>query len=91
MLPFDNKNEFQILLDYPVSTPLAAGAGWSEELAQELLKNRNVKNVQVFAGEPAPYSFSGLVKHTFLRNSDYMNDLQVLLTDKGESANRAMR
>ena len=84
MLPFDNKNEFQVLMDYPVSTPLSASSAWSKELAQELLKNGNVKKIQIFAGEPAPYSFSGMVKHTFLRKQDYLNDLQIVLLDKGE-------
>lgn len=84
MLPFDNKNEFQVLLDYPPATPLDQSVSWSGELAADLLKNPNVRRVQVFGGEAAPYSFSGMVKHTFLRGSDYQNDLQVVLSDKGE-------
>lgn len=84
MLPFDNKQEFQVLIDYPTTTSLAAGQNWSLELANEILKNKEVEAVQVFAGEAAPYSFSGMVKHTFLRNQDYQNDLQVVLTEKGK-------
>jgi multidrug efflux pump subunit AcrB len=84
MLPFDNKNEFQVLMDYPPTTPLKQNLAWSGELAQALLKDPNVKRVQVFTGEAAPYSFSGMVKHTFLRGSDYQGDLQVVLSDKGE-------
>ncbi|HOQ12162.1 MAG: Multidrug resistance protein MexB [Spirochaetes bacterium ADurb.Bin218] len=84
MLPFDNKNEFQITLDYPPTTTLEQSSEWSKELASILLKNENVLKVQIFAGEPAPFSFSGMVKHTFMRRSDYMNDLQVLLTNKDE-------
>ncbi len=84
LLPFDNKNEFQILLDYPVNTSLKQSAAWSKELAEELLKNENFEMIQIFAGEPAPYSFSGMVKHTFLRNNDYMNDLQIVLKTKHE-------
>jgi multidrug efflux pump subunit AcrB len=82
MLPFDNKNEFQILLDYPSTTPLQQSLNMSESLAAEILKDPNVLRVQVFAGEAAPFSFSGMVKHTYLRGSDYQNDLQVVLTDK---------
>jgi multidrug efflux pump subunit AcrB len=84
MLPFDNKNEFQVTLDYPASTPLAQSAAWSKELAGELLKDDNVIKVQIFAGESAPFSFSGMVKHTFLRHSEYMNDLQIVLKGKDE-------
>lgn len=84
MLPFDNKQEFQVLIDYPVSTSLLTGKKWSTELANEILKNKEVEAVQIFAGEASPYSFSGMVKHTFLRNADYQNDLQVVLTEKGK-------
>jgi multidrug efflux pump subunit AcrB len=84
MLPFDNKNEFQVLVDYPAVTPLAQSVEWSQELARRLLADPEVKKVQVFAGEPAPFSFSGMVKHTFLREADYLADLQVVLTEKGE-------
>lgn len=82
MLPFDNKQEFQVTIDYPVTTPLLKAKEMSTELAQEILKHKEVEAVQVYAGEPAPYSFSGMVKHTFLRNTDYQNDLQILLTEK---------
>jgi len=83
MLPFDNKQEFQVLIDYPTSTSLLTGQKWSEELASEILKNKEVEAVQIFAGEPAPFSFSGMVKHTFLRNQDFQNDLQIVLSEKG--------
>lgn len=82
MLPFDNKQEFQVIVDYPTPTSLLQSKTWSTELAQEILKNPEVTAVQIFAGEAAPFSFSGMVKHTFLRSSDYQNDLHVLLTNK---------
>jgi multidrug efflux pump subunit AcrB len=82
MLPFDNKNEFQVLVDYQPSTPLLKGQHLSNQLAQEILKNKNVDKIQIYAGEPAPYSFSGMVKHTFMRYADYKNDLQIVLIDK---------
>jgi multidrug efflux pump subunit AcrB len=84
MLPFDNKNEFQVLLDYPPTTPLAQSVSWSQALAGQLLQDPDVKRIQVFGGEAAPFSFSGMVKHTFLRGSDFQSDLQVVLSDKGE-------
>ncbi len=82
MLPFDNKQEFQILIDYPATTPLLVSQNLSTELAREILNHDEVEAVQIFAGEAAPYSFSGMVKHTFLRNQDYQNDLQIVLTEK---------
>ena len=84
MLPFDNKSEFQVTLDYPVTTPLGLSSEWSKELARNILKHADVEKVQIFTGEPAPFSFSGMVKHTFLRRSDYMSDLHIVLADKHE-------
>jgi multidrug efflux pump subunit AcrB len=84
MLPFDNKNEFQVMLDFPPGTPLTRTVAWSTELSKKLLENHNVIKVQVYAGEAAPFSFSGMVKHTFLRKSDYLADLQIVLTGKDE-------
>lgn len=84
MLPFDNKNEFQVLLDYDPSSSLQYSLNQSEVLAKQILQNENVKMVQVFGGESAPFSFSGMVKHTFLRKSDYQNDLHIVLKDKSK-------
>lgn len=82
MLPFDNKEEFQVLLDFPTSTPLLVNHDKSKELARLLLSDSMVEKVQVYSGEPAPFSFSGMVKHTFMRRSDYQSDLQVVLKNK---------
>lgn len=87
MLPFDNKKEFQVLLDYPTGTSLEQSEKWSVELADRLVKHGDVDMVQVYTGEPAPFSFSGMVKHTFLRRADYLSDLQVVLKEKGDRKN----
>ncbi len=84
MLPFDNKTEFQIALDYEPSTTLEKNHELTKKLAEELVKNPDILKVQIFSGEPAPFSFSGLVKHNFLRKNDYMSDLQIVLSDKHE-------
>ena len=84
MLPFDNKNEFQVLLDFPNTTPLDQTVKLSQELAQKLLIENEIKKVQIFVGEAAPFSFSGMVKHTFLRGEDDQADLQIVLSDKDE-------
>ncbi len=82
MLPFDNKTEFQITLDFPNGTPLEENHKLAQKLAKELVKNSDILKVQIFSGEPAPFSFSGMVKHSFLRQADYMSDLQIVLTNK---------
>ncbi|MCG6169748.1 efflux RND transporter permease subunit [Leptospira sanjuanensis] len=84
MLPFDDKDEFQILIDYDPKTTLEKNLQISKRLAQEILKNDNVEKVQIFAGEAAPFSFSGMVKHSFLRNDDWKADLHIVLKSKDE-------
>jgi multidrug efflux pump subunit AcrB len=82
MLPFDNKSEFQVSLDYPVTTPLLLSSEWSKDLARKMLEHPDVEKIQIFTGEAAPFSFSGMVKHSFLRNSEFQSDLHVVLADK---------
>ncbi len=84
MLPFDNKQEFQVTIDYPTTTPLLVSKKLTAELATEILKHSEVEKVQIFTGEAAPFSFSGMVKHTFMRQNDYQSDLHILLTEKGK-------
>ena len=84
MLPFDNKNEFQVLLDFRSTSPLRNTLALSTELSKTILANHEVKKVQVYVGESAPFSFSGMVKHTFLRGEDDQADLQVVLSEKND-------
>ncbi|XDD51370.1 efflux RND transporter permease subunit [Leptospira sp. WS92.C1] len=82
MLPFDDKDEFQILIDFDPKTPLSKSIDRSKILAEGILKNDNVEKVQIFGGESAPFSFSGMIKHSFLRKSDWQIDLHVVLKSK---------
>jgi multidrug efflux pump subunit AcrB len=84
MLPFDNKNEFQILLDFPTGTSREKSIGLAKELSLTILQNKNIDKIQIHSGEAAPYSFSGMVKHTFLRDREYMVDMQIVILDKSE-------
>ncbi len=84
MLPFDNKNEFQILVDYSSGTSLAGSLKQTQTLIDGLKQVSEIQKIQVYSGEAAPYSFSGMVKHTFLRGSDEQVDLQIVLKDKSD-------
>ena len=84
MLPFDNKSEFQVLVDYPPETPIRKSIEWSHELARGLLNHPEVRKVQIFAGESAPFSFSGMVKHAYLRQEPNQVDFQIVLSGKGQ-------
>ncbi|MBF0104846.1 MAG: efflux RND transporter permease subunit [Deltaproteobacteria bacterium] len=82
MLPFDDKNEFQVLIDFPPETTLKESLNLSKALSRDIIKYDTVEKVQIYIGESAPFSFSGMVKHVFLRGSDDKADLQIVLVDK---------
>jgi len=84
MLPFDNKSEFQVVIDMPEGTPLEQTARVAGALADEVLKDPVVTDVQSYVGTAAPYNFNGLVRHYFLRRAPHLADLQVNLLSKDE-------
>ncbi len=82
MLPFDNKSEFMVQMDLPAGTPKEDAVAVGQDIARRLLKEPTVKDVQVYAGEPAPFTFVGMVRHSFLRQEAEMVDIQVNLVSK---------
>ena len=84
MMPFDNKSEFQVMIDMPEGTALETTARVASALASATLDDETVVNVQQYVGVSAPYNFNGLVRHYFLRRAPHLADLQVNLVPKGE-------
>ncbi|TXD50844.1 MULTISPECIES: efflux RND transporter permease subunit [unclassified Polaribacter] len=84
MLPFDNKNEFQIVIDMPEGTTLERTGVVTQEIAQYLSTRPDVMNYQNYIGTSAPITFNGLVRHYDLRGGSNMADIQVNLIDKAE-------
>ena len=84
MLPFDNKNEFQIVIDMPEGTTLERTQAVANELGLYVAANEYVTSYQIYAGTSAPISFNGLVRHYDLRRGANVADIQVNLIDKGE-------
>ncbi|WP_457667491.1 efflux RND transporter permease subunit [Thiolapillus sp.] len=82
MLPFDNKSEFQVVLDMPEGTSLEQTSFTLNEIASYLATVPEVKDYQVYAGTAAPISFNGLVRQYYLREGAYLGDIQVNLVDK---------
>lgn len=82
MLPFDNKNEFQVVLDMPEGTPIEKTAEVIGEIADYLITVPEVKDIETYAGTSAPYNFNGLVRHYFMRDKPFQADLQVNLAGK---------
>ncbi|MCT8340676.1 efflux RND transporter permease subunit [Flavobacteriaceae bacterium TK19130] len=82
MLPFDNKNEFQVVIDMPEGTTLERTALVAREVGQYLGSQSKVVNYQSYVGTSAPITFNGLVRHYDLRGGSNMADIQVNLVDK---------
>lgn len=82
MLPFDNKNEFQVVIDMPEGTTLERTAVVSKEIATYLSQQIEVVNYQSYVGASAPITFNGLVRHYDLRQGSNVADIQVNLVDK---------
>ncbi len=82
MLPFDNKSEFQIILDMPEGTSLETTTQVASEMARAIQYEPEVRNFQIYAGTAAPFNFNGLVRHYFMRQGDHMADIQVNLVAK---------
>ena len=89
MLPFDNKNEFQVILNMPEGTSVEGTRAVLKEMADVLVSLPEVLNIQTYVGTSAPYNFNGLVRHYFLRNQTNQGDLQVNLTDKGQRSRKS--
>ena len=79
MLPFDNKSEFQIIVDMPEGTPLEQTLAVEQEIGSYLHTQPEVLNYQMYAGTSGPCNFNGLVRHYYLRRGSYQGDIQVNL------------
>ena len=83
MLPFDNKSEFQVQLDLPPGTAREDALALGQKLARRALEEPEVKEVLAHSGVAAPFTFVGMVRHSFLRERAEQVDLQVNLAPKG--------
>ncbi len=84
MLPFDNKSEFQVIVDMPEGTTLEETARVTQALGGYLAEQPEVVNYQIYSGTAGPYNFNGLVRHYFLRRGPNVGDIQVNLLPRHE-------
>ena len=84
MLPFDNKSEFQIILNMPEGSSLERTAEAAREIAAAVRTEPEVTDYEVYAGVASPFNFNGLVRHYFMRRGANVADIQVNLLPKGE-------
>ncbi len=84
MLPFDNKSEFQIILNMPEGSSLERTAQAAREIAAAVRTEPEVTDYEVYAGVASPFNFNGLVRHYFMRRGANVADLQINLVPKNE-------
>ncbi len=84
MLPFDNKSEFQIILNMPEGSSLERTAQAAHEIAATLRSEPEVTDYQVYVGTAAPFNFNGLVRNYFMRRGAHVADIQVNLVPKDQ-------
>jgi multidrug efflux pump subunit AcrB len=82
MLPFDNKSEFQVILNMQEGSTLEETAKVALEMAAAVAKDPTVTDYQIYIGTASPYNFNGLVRHYFLRSGPTVADIQVNLLPK---------
>jgi len=84
MLPFDNKSEFQVIVDMPEGSTLEQTAAVTREISDYVRTVPEVTDYQMYIGTASPYNFNGLVRHYFLRRGATVADIQVNLVPKGQ-------
>ncbi len=89
MLPFDNKSEFQVVVEMPAGTPLENTAAALHELGALLSNQPEVLNLQAYAGTASPITFNGLVRQYYMRSEVELGDLQVNLVDKHNRSDKS--
>ena len=89
MLPFDNKSEFQVILDMPPNTRIEGTSNVLKEMGEAISKLPEVSNYQIYAGTSAPINFNGLVRQYYFRQSPALGDIQVNLVDKHHRSDKS--
>jgi multidrug efflux pump subunit AcrB len=84
MLPFDNKSEFEVVIDMPDGTGLETTMAAAETLSRSITREPEVTDVQLYVGTAAPFSFNGLVRHYYLRRGPNVAQIQVNLVGRGD-------
>jgi len=84
MLPFDNKSEFQVIIDMPESATLEETSAAAMEMGEYLKTVNEVTDYELYIGTSGPFNFNGLVRHYYLRSGSNVADIQVNLVGKGE-------
>jgi multidrug efflux pump subunit AcrB len=86
MLPFDNKNELQLMIDMPEGTPLESTDAVVREFDSLLARVPEVTNFESYSGVPSPFDFNGMVRHYYARQAPWQADIRINLAPKSVRA-----
>jgi multidrug efflux pump subunit AcrB len=89
LLPFDNKNEFQILLELPKGSALEQTDRLVREFEHYLTGVNEVTSFVSYTGVPSPMDFNGMVRHYFIREGSHLADIRVNLADKSRRSQQS--
>ncbi len=89
MLPFDNKSEFQVIIDTPEGTTLETTTQLAREIGNYLSTQPEVTDYEIYAGTAAPVNFSGLVRHYMMRQGPNVADIQVNLVERDKRSDQS--
>ncbi len=89
LLPFDNKNEVQVLIDMPESASLEQTNAVAREIAAQLHRVPEVRAIASFVGTPSPIDFNGLVRRYYMREGPQFGELRLTLAEKGERSHQS--
>jgi len=82
LLPFDNKNELQVIIDMPENTTLEQTAAMAKIVSNKVQQLPEIKAIASYIGTPSPIDFNGMVRQYYQRTAPYMADLRIILLDK---------
>ena len=84
LLPFDNKNEFQVVIDMPEGTTLERTDAVVRSFEDYLKTVPEVTQTVSYTGFASPMDFNGMVRHYYLREGPNLADIRVNLAEKSE-------
>ena len=89
LLPFDNKNEVQIIIDMPENATLEQTAAMAKSISTKVQQLSEVKAIAAYVGTASPIDFNGMVRQYYQRQAPYMADLRIILLDKTERVHQS--
>ena len=89
LLPFDNKDELQIVIDMPEGSSLEQTAAMATRVGARLRQMPEIKTLAYFVGTPSPMDFNGLIRHYYQRQAPHLADIRLTLIEKSRRADQS--